>query len=528
MVDKNWSRYQRWYLRVTELGFVFDFSRMRFEESHLDSLRPAFESAFREMAALEGGSIANPDEKRRVGHYWLRAADLAPDPDCAEAIRQAIADVKTFTQEVHDGVICGEKGPFLNLLIIGIGGSALGPQFMSKALGSSGLDRVRLYFFDNTDPDGMDSVFETLGDQLEQTLVIVISKSGGTKETRNGMLEATRAYEAQGLSFARHAVAVTGVGSQLDQAASEQRWLRQFPMWDWVGGRTSELSAVGLLPAALQGIDVDHLLKGARKMDAATRVHDLERNPAAMMAALWYLAGRGRGEKHMVIIPYKDRLELFPKYLQQLVMESLGKAKDRNGETVNQGISVFGNKGSTDQHAYIQQLRDGRNDFFVTFIQALKDRVGDDLEVEDDVTAGDYLFGFLVGTQEALSGNGRESMAVSVPAVDAQTVGALIAVFERAVGFYASLVNINAYHQPGVEAGKKAAGEVIQMQRKILALLREQSDRAFTVADLAKELEGDQSAEIIFRICEHLVVNRPGDFQRHDADDPFSCTYQIV
>ncbi len=524
---KSWDRFRRWYLPVPSLSFAFDFSRMHFDETDLDSLKPQLEMAFKEMKALEQGAQANLDEKRMVGHYWLRAPELAPQPKISADIAQTIQNIKNFAANVHNGSISGQAGTFQNLLIIGIGGSALGPQFVSKALSSAKKDRLRIYFLDNTDPDGMDATLESLSGQLGQTLAIVISKSGNTIETRNGMLEASQFYKNEGLDFGRHAVAVTGEESQLDKTAVQQRWLRRFPMWDWVGGRTSEFSAVGILPAALQGIDVDGLLKGARLMDQASRIPDLAKNPAAMMASLWYLAGRGRGEKQMVILPYKDRLELFSKYLQQLIMESLGKAENRNGERVNQGISVFGNKGSTDQHAYVQQLRDGRDDFFATFIQVMRNRSNTELKVEKDVTSGDYLFGFLVGTQEALSENGRESMSIIVPEVNAQSIGALIAVFERAVGFYASLINVNAYHQPGVEAGKKAASEVIFLQQKILNLLESCSDRALTVSEIASELSKDCSLEIIFRICEHLAVNRPNEFLRLESDTLFSHRYRI-
>ena len=500
---------------------------MRFDEADLNSLKPKMETAFEEMAALERGAQANQDEKRMVGHYWLRAPELAPQSKISADIIQTIQNIKNFAANLHNGNISGQAGTFQNLLIIGIGGSALGPQFVCKALGSAKKDRAQIYFLDNTDPDGMDATLESLSGQLGRTLTIVISKSGNTKETRNGMLEASQFYKTEGLDFGRHAVAITGEGSPLDKMAVEQRWLRRFPMWDWVGGRTSEFSVVGLLPAALQGIDVDGLLKGARLMDQTGRIPDLAKNPAAMMAALWYLAGRGRGEKQMVILPYKDRLELFSKYLQQLIMESLGKAENKSGERVNQGISVFGNKGSTDQHAYIQQLRDGRNDFFATFIQVMKNRSCAELEVEKDVTSGDYLFGFLVGTQEALSENGRESMSIIVPEVDAQSMGALIAVFERAVGFYASLINVNAYHQPGVEAGKKAASEVILLQQKILNLLHSRRDRAFSVSEILSELGNDCSLEIVFRICEHLAFNRSNKFLRLESESLFSCRYRI-
>jgi glucose-6-phosphate isomerase len=157
-------------------------------------------------------------------------------------------------------------------------------------------------------------------------------------------------------------------------------------MFDWVGGRTSELSAVGLLPAALQGVDIQAMLDGAAAMDAATRTHDTLKNPAALLALMWFHATGGKGQKDMVVLPYKDRLLLFSRYLQQLVMESLGKRLDLDGKRVDQGINVFGNKGSTDQHAYVQQLRDGVNNFFITFIRVLKDG-GSAMEVEVSCSA---------------------------------------------------------------------------------------------------------------------------------------------
>ncbi len=193
-------------------------------------------------------------------------------------------------------------------------------------------------------------------------------------------------------------------------------------------------------------------------MDAKTRSLPVKQNISMLLALMWHHAGGGRGAKDMVVLPYKDRLLLLSKYLQQLVMESLGKELDLDGKMVNQGIAVYGNKGSTDQHAYVQQLRDGVNNFFATFIEVRQAARGAQVEVEPGITSGDFLQGFLRGTRTALHENGRENMTLTIPEVNAFTLGALIAIFERAVGFYASLVNINAYHQPGVEAGKKAAG----------------------------------------------------------------------
>src|SRR4029453_1652475 len=250
-----------------------------------------------------------------------------------------------------------------------------------------------------------------------------------------GMLEAEVRFKEKGLQFNKHAVAVTGVGSDLDKYAKKNSWLARFPMHDWIGGRTSVMSAVGLLPMALQGLDIDDFLAGAAVMDEHTRTQNVIQNAAMLLALMWYHAGNGKGDKDMVILPYKDRLALFAKYLQQLVMESLGKEKDRDGKIVHQGIAVYGNKGSTDQHAYVQQLRDGVLNFFVTFIEVQKDRTVAPVKVENDFSSGDYLHGFLRGTRKALFENQREPITISMPDVSAFSVGALVAVFDRAVGF---------------------------------------------------------------------------------------------
>src|SRR5581483_3933181 len=346
-----WPRFQKYYTEFPTLELAIDLSLMNFTDDFLAAMKTPMQKAFIAMAELEKGGIANPDEKRMVGHYWLRNPALAPTQTIRKEIGDTVAAIKQFAADVHSGSIHGAKGSFKNLLVVGIGGSALGPQFVSHALGNPKTDKLTVFFFDNTDPDGMDKVLAEIGSELGQTLTVVISKSGGTKETRNGMLEARSAYERAGLNFGQHAVAVTGQLSELDKYASANQWLKRFPMWDWVGGRTSELSAVGLLPAALQGLDIDAMLAGAKACDDVTRGIDPLKNPAAQLALMWYYIGNGKGSKNMVILPYKDRLELFAKYCQQLVMESLGKEKDLNGKTVNQGIAVFGNKGSTDQRS---------------------------------------------------------------------------------------------------------------------------------------------------------------------------------
>lgn len=501
-----WERYRRDLIVCDAAGLTLDPSRIDFAPDFFERLAPQITRAFAAMDALEKGSIANPDEKRMVGHYWLRDPSLAPEAGQREAIATTVARILAFADEVHAGKVSPERGGrFENILVVGIGGSALGPQLAASALGGAS-EKLRPFFVDNTDPDGIDRTLGFIGEGLSKTLTIVMSKSGGTKETRNGMLEVRAAYERAGLSFAKHVVAVTGEGSALDEVAAKDGWIARFPMWDWVGGRTSELSAVGLLPAALQGIDVRALLDGARVMDGLTRAHDAKKNPAMAMALAWFSETGGVGKKDMVILPYKDRLELTSRYLQQLVMESLGKELDLDGKKVNQGIAVYGNKGSTDQHAYVQQLRDGVPNFFAVFIEVLRDRSGASMEVEPGVTSGDYLTGFLLGTRRALHDSGRASLTITIDEVSASSLGGLIALFERAVGFYASLVNINAYHQPGVEAGKKAAADVLALQSKTVAGL---GAEARSADEIARAIGVADQAEVVFKILEHLAAN-PG------------------
>jgi glucose-6-phosphate isomerase len=502
-----WQRFQQFFLRYDDLGISIDISRMNFPDSFFASMAAKADFAVQAMRDLEGGAIANPDEDRMVGHYWLRDADLAPTPDLQNDVSATKTAILSFAADVHSGKILSASGQkFTDLLVVGIGGSALGPQLVADSLWSP-TNPISAHFFDNTDPDGMNKVIAQIGEKLPTTLVAVISKSGGTKESRNGMLVAQAAFTAAGIPFAKQFVAVTGVGSELDKTAVAEGWLERFPMFDWVGGRTSVMSAVGLVPMALQGLDVESFLDGAKAMDAKTRSDDIGRNAAMWLALMWWHAGGGRGAKDMVVLPYKDRLLLFSRYLQQLVMESLGKELDLDGRTVNQGIAVYGNKGSTDQHAYVQQLRDGVNNFFITFLEVRKASNVPQVAVEPGVTPGDYLQGFLRGTRSALHEKGRESITISIPEFNAYHLGALIALYERAVGFYGTLVNINAYHQPGVEAGKKAAARILDLLAKAVAFLGERSGTPQTAEQIALGIGCD--AEEAFHIGRHLAANHP-------------------
>jgi glucose-6-phosphate isomerase len=503
MSSPSWNQFNQSFVRYPDLGFSIDFSRVDLPSGYFDQMTGKITTAEAAMRAVEAGEIANPDENRMVGHYWLRNSSLAP-AELKSEIDSTLAATLQFAAEVHAGNIAPPAGgKFTRVLVVGIGGSALGPQLVAEAI-TPANPPLDISFLDNTDPDGISRVLAKIGSELASTLTIVISKSGGTKETRNGMLEAEAAYRAAGLDFARHTVAVTGLGSDLDKHAVAQDWLARFPMWDWVGGRTSIMSAVGTLAAALQGVDVPQFLAGAAAMDEKTRSLPASQNAAMILALMWYHIGQGKGAKDMVVLPYKDRLVLFSKYLQQLVMESLGKELDLDGKIVNQGIAVYGNKGSTDQHAYVQQLRDGVNNFFATFIEVRKAQDTPPLEVEPGFTSGDFLQGFLRGTRQALSGNDRQSLTLSIAELNAFSLGMLVGLFERAVSFYASLVNVNAYHQPGVEAGKKAATVFLNNLSAVRANLPT-DDSGLTAEAIASSLS--MAPEDAFHILNHLTAN---------------------
>lgn len=513
-MNMNWGRFKAYLFQSHNPDLQLDISRMHFTENDLYQMEPGIQKAFQQILELEAGALANPDENQMVGHYWLRAPELAPVRELQEEIRNAQNRVMDFARRIHQGTLLGQTGQkFRHVLIIGIGGSHLGPYFISEALWEK-EDPCTLHFINNTDPDGIDRIMDRLENELALTLTVVISKSGSTIETRNSMEEARSFYGKQGLDFARQAVCITRKGSRLDDLSKAEGWLASFPMWDWVGGRTSLFSPVGLLPLALQGIDIKALLDGACQCDALTRCRETRKNPAALMALMWYLRTKGRGGQSMVVLPYKDRLELLGRYLQQLVMESLGKEKDLDGTTVCQGMTVYGNKGTADQHAFMQQLLEGPNDFFVEFIEVLKDRKTPSPIIAEGSSSGDYLQAFLIGTRSALSQRGRESMTLTIPDVSPKSLGALIALFERSVSLYAQLIHINAYHQPAVEIGKNGAQDVIRLKNQALSALRILKEPSCTLEELAQMIEdsagnGNKAVERdnLFQILQHLAAN---------------------
>ena len=498
----NWEKFSNYLWFSDELNIWIDISKINFIEEDFENIDQKFVNVFKSLDELENGAIANIDEKRQVGHYWLRNSSIAPNHILQNKIDKEIYSIKEFGRGILEGNILNCKAQkYTDVLWIGIGGSGLGPLLIIDSLKKSSVG-LNFSFIDNIDPFLIKEKLIEINDRLSSTLFVIVSKSGGTPEPRIAMDIIRRNIEKKGINWSSQAIAITMSGSKLFQKASEECWLKIFDLPDWVGGRTSITSSVGLLPLVFINEDIDTFLRGASKMDKVSRSKQIKSNPAALLAASWYFSGEGFGKRDMVVLPYRDRLQVFSKYLQQLVMESLGKKLDRSGNIVHQGISVFGNKGSTDQHAYVQQLRDGLDNFFCIFIESLD--FPDDLNNFDLEDPKSYLSGFLQGTRSALSKEGRQSVTITISEFSTFTLGAIIALFERAVSFYAELVDINAYDQPGVEAGKKAAADIILIQQNIKFLF-EKND-FLTIEEINKNIE-NSDPESIFLILRQMCFN---------------------
>ena len=503
----DWAERCRQYtLTDGRSGFAISFAGMDFSEADLAGMSGMFARAMEGIAAIERGEIKNPDEHRKVTHFTDRIG--YPDSPEFQAVEQFAAAVRA-------------EGRFDAVVVNGIGGSALGPQLLQFAVSGpywNELPRdkrrggLKIYFLDNTDSAGFADLLAVM--EPERTLHLVISKSGGTQETANNLLAMRDFYASRKLDFAKFAVAVTMKDSKLWKQAKEENWFQIFEMAESIGGRTSETAIVGHVPAALTGIDFRRFLAGACAMDEWTRCADYRNNPALFLAAMWFLAGNGRGDRNMVIVPYSDRLVLLSRYLQQLVMESLGKERDLDGKVVHQGLNVFGNKGGTDAHAFIQQLNDGRDDFFATFIEVLRDARR--VEIADGVTMGDYLHGFFEGLSAALRGKGRQVITIRIPELDVFSLGQIIALYERTVAVYAEFIHINAFHQPGVQAYKLAAKDMLALQARLFAAL---AGRSLTgnAAEFAALAGAPERATEVASLLDKAALNREGFSRTFDG-----------
>ena len=373
------------------------------------------------------------------------------------------AACEAFAASVH--------GRFHDVVVLGIGGSALGPIALRTSLLGPGWNlmdaaarnrRPRLHVLDNVDPRSMRGLLDFL--DLSRTLFVVTSKSGGTAETMAQFLVVRGRLLDSGLEPREHLVFVTDPKRGALRAIAEAESVRAFDIPANVGGRFSVLSPVGLLPAALVGIDVHGLLRGAGELADRCRSADPGSNIAAAFAALHWLADTRLGRPMHVLMPYSDALRDMADWFVQLWAESLGKVTPA-GESV--GPTPIAALGATDQHSQVQLFMEGPADKTVCFLAVAEP--GADVPIPTaypDMQELAYLGGHTLGqlldverraTAGALARRGRPNMTLTLDTVDAEHVGGLFMLLELATAYAGSLYGVDAFNQPGVELGKQFA-----------------------------------------------------------------------
>lgn len=433
---------------------VFDYNNMLDANLGGRGLSPRRLADLAERFREVQRGVARERQEGRLGFF-----DLAHDRDVVERIRAYASET---------------QGRFDDVVVLGIGGSALGTIALREALlpprwneldASARGGRPRLHVLDNIDPSTIAPLLDRL--DLSRTLFDVVSKSGTTAETMaQFLIVRDRLVRTLGEDAWRSQVVFTtdpdhGVLRRI--ATSEG--ITAFPIPPNVGGRFSVLSAVGLLPAALVGIDVDGLLEGARAMEQRCATDELTDNPAGLFAALQYLADTEAGAPIHVMMAYSDRLYAVADWFRQLWAESLGKRHDRSGAEVFRGPTPVKALGATDQHSQVQLYMEGPFDKTITFLAVERHAV--DLPIPGgypDIEALAYLEGHTLGelldaervaTAQALASAGRMNMTLLLPAIDANAIGQLFMLFQIATVYAGAFYDVDPLDQPGVELGKR-------------------------------------------------------------------------
>lgn len=442
----------------------------------------------------------------RVGIHGLDAALLDPNgPAAAEARRhtQSLDSTRNTGWERWRGLhqepmrsahlhavrnaVQRSKGRFDNLVVLGIGGSALGNIALHAALNPATYNLLpaekrpgpRLFVVDNVDPYLMGAVLDAcqaLGG-LERTCFNVISKSGETAETAaQFMIIRDRLKKAIGPNYKDNIIAVTDPKTGTMRKICDAEGFYTMPVPDGVGGRFSVLSPVGLFSAAMCGIDIDALLDGAADMDRRCSDPALAANPAAMLATLLVTLGRTKGKTAHVMMPYSNNLYFLADWFRQLWAESLGKEVNLKGEKVHAGFTPIKALGTTDQHSQVQLYREGPNDkvFALVEVQSFPPPAAPgaapgpgDVPIPRGlgVDAIAYLEGSTLATllnaekratEYALVESQRPNLTITFPRIDARHVGEFIQLWEITTAYAGLMLGIDAYNQPAVETGKVA------------------------------------------------------------------------
>ncbi len=415
-----------------------------------------------EMAPF--AAAANRAVQKNRGTGWLGWTELPYNQE------EIVAKIETVAARV--------RKDFDTFVVLGIGGSALGPIAVQQALNhlhyndlpSEKRNGPRFFVEDNIDPERMAALLDVI--DVKTTCFNIITKSGATAETMSQYLIISELLKKEvGAGWEKHIIATTDPekGNLIKMAKENSFELFFIP--PTVGGRFSELSPVGLIPAAVCGIDIRAMLKGAKDMDARCKTDDVMKNPALLEATLQFILMQDMGINVQVVMPYADSLKFMGDWFCQLWAESLGKNVTRKGQAVNYGQTPTKSLGVTDQHSQLQLYTEGPYDKVITFLKVGEFRdvtpIPHGCEQFADVsflggkTLNELIEAERQGTEYALLRAGRMSQTITLPHVDAHTIGQLICLFEMATAYAGELLDIDAFNQPGVEQSKLASYAVL-------------------------------------------------------------------
>ena len=437
------------------LKITLDFNNMMTEYVGENGISKEDINAFEK--ALEK-AYSGMEEKRVSGKMDWR--DLPYNQD------DIVEDILSYVDSVKDDTDA--------FVVLGIGGSALGPLAVQQAINHPFYNELprekrggypRLYVADNIDPERLPALFDVI--DFEKTIFNCVSKSGSTSETMSQFLIIKTLLEEKlgKAEAAKHMVCTTDKEKGNLIGIAKEEGYKTFIIPSGVGGRFSELTPVGLLPAAMCGIDIKEMLKGAAFMDELCKVNDVYKNPAYMFALL-HMIGMKKGKNISVMLPYADSLKYISDWYAQLWAESLGKKYDNYGNIVNYGQTPVKSLGVTDQHSQIQLYAEGPSDKIIVFIAVDKFKKEMPIpRIYGDIPSLGFLGGATqnklieterMATEYALQKAEKTNMTITLPEVNEFTLGELLYFFEVATGFAGELLEIDAFDQPGVEEGKNA------------------------------------------------------------------------
>jgi glucose-6-phosphate isomerase len=463
---------------LNQAGLFYDFSRQRVDETTMNLLFNLAEKRKlnQNFNAMVSGENVNTSENRAALHTATRNASNDPvyvdGKDIMPEIKRVNCNIKTFVSDVHSGKIKGSTGKmFKHIVVIGIGGSYLGTEFIASALCTYAVEHIKLHFLSNIDIDNFGSIVSAI--DPETTLWIVISKSFTTAETLANMKQAHALMKDKGLDPSKHVVTVTSKGSPGDNASGDT--ITSFHMFDFIGGRYSVTSAVGGVPLGLYlGYDMfERILKGANEMDIHAAHAQITEN-IPMVAALISIWNRVFLKyPSNAIIPYASVLSKLAPHIQQLSMESLGKGVTKDGELIDYptGAIIFGEPGTNAQHSFLQLAHQGQP-FPIDFIGVIQPLHLQYKETSKGVTNHQELWANMLSQARAMavgkqdnnktkyfSGN-RPSSTLVLTHISPENIGRLLAFYEAKTVFEAFILGINPFDQFGVELGKTMASEI--------------------------------------------------------------------